>query len=133
MKQRNYVAKYAQTSGSGRHKRKDKSMSYKNQEDWVHIDDYNDEIQKLEDRISELETVNRDMRDDEVTVLSDIMLIRDHYSDYSDVKEELDYIIKAHDHSVRRKAQEYLMKAYPKRTWGEDLWVAGDLLEQQIV
>jgi len=110
MKQRNYVAKYAQTSGSGRHKRKDKSMSYKNQEDWVHIDDYNDEIQKL-----------------------DIMLIRDHYSDYSDVKEELDYIIKAHDHSVRRKAQEYLMKAYPKRTWGEDLWVAGDLLEQQIV
>ena len=125
MKIRNYVAKHAQRSGSGRHKRKDKSMSYTYQEDWVHIDDYNAEIQKLEDRISELETVNRDMRDDEITVLSDIMLIRDHYSDYSDVREELDYIIKAHDKSARQKAQEYLMKAYPKRTWGEDLWLVG--------
>jgi chromosome segregation ATPase len=125
MKIRNYVAKHAQRSGAGRHKRKDKSMSYTYQEDWVHIDDYNAEIQKLEDRISELETVNRDMRDDEITVLSDIMLIRDHYSDYSDVREELDYIIKAHDKSARQKAQEYLMKAYPKRTWGEDLWLVG--------
>jgi len=125
MKQRNYVAKHAQRSGAGKHKRKESKMSYLHQEDWVHIDDHNKEIQRLQDRISELETVNRDMVDDEVTTLSDIMLIRDHYSDYSDVKEELDYVIKAHDHSVRRKAQEFLMKAYPKRTWGEDLWLLG--------
>ena len=125
MKQRNFVAKYSQSSGAGKHKRKESKMSYIYEEDWVHIDDYNKEIQQLQDRISELEAVNRDMVDDEVTTLSDIMLIRDHYSDYSDVKEELDYIIKAHDKSVRQKAQEYLMKAYPKRTWGEDLWQVG--------
>jgi chromosome segregation ATPase len=125
MKQRNFVAKYSQSSGAGKHKRKEAKMSYIYEEDWVHIDDYNKEIQQLQDRISELEAVNRDMVDDEVTTLSDIMLIRDHYSDYSDVKEELDYIIKAHDKSVRQKAQEYLMKAYPKRTWGEDLWQVG--------
>ncbi len=125
MKQRNFVAKYSQSSGAGKHKRKEEKMSYIYEEDWVHIDDYNKEIQQLQDRISELEAVNRDMVDDEVTTLSDIMLIRDHYSDYSDVKEELDYIIKAHDKSVRQKAQEYLMKAYPKRTWGEDLWQVG--------
>jgi hypothetical protein len=100
-------------------------MSYLHQEDWVHIDDHNKEIQQLQDRISELETVNRDMRDDEIAVLSDILLIRDHYSDYSDVKEELDHIIKMHDKSVRQKAQDYLMKTYPKRTWGEDLWRVG--------
>jgi hypothetical protein len=75
---RNLVAKYAQRSGAGRHKRKDKAkMSYIGQEDWVHIDDFNKETDRLENRVSELEQVIRDLEHDERFILSLIMGLRE--------------------------------------------------------
>jgi hypothetical protein len=74
---RNLVAKYAQRSGAGKHKRKDRTkMSYIGQEDWVHIDDFNKETDRLENRISELEQVIRDLEHDERFILSLIMGLR---------------------------------------------------------
>jgi cell division protein ZapA (FtsZ GTPase activity inhibitor) len=91
----------------------------------VSVEDHYNELQYLEDKVNELEQVNQEMREDEIFVLAEIMLIRDHYSDYQDVKEELDHVIKMHDKTVREKAQEKLMAMYPNRHWGEDLWRLG--------
>ena len=87
-------------------------------------EDYN-EIQYLEDKVNELEQVNEEMREDEIFVLSEIMLIRDHFSDIEDLRESLDYLIKMHDKTVMEKAKDKLSAAYPNRHWGEDLWRLG--------
>lgn len=87
-------------------------------------EDYN-EIQYLEDKVAELEQVNEEMREDEVFILSEIMLIRDHFSDIEDLRESLDYLIKMHDKTVLEKAKDKLLDAYPNRHWGEDLWQLG--------
>lgn len=51
-------------------------MSYVGQEDWVHIDDYNKEIERLDGRVAELEQVIRDLEYDERFILSLIMGLR---------------------------------------------------------
>jgi hypothetical protein len=126
MKIRNYVAKYAQRSGAGKHKENKVQEYYR--DDWNDADqqviDYN-EIQYMEDKIVDLEQQNKDLRDEEVFVLAEIMYIRDHYSDYDDVAEALGQLIALHDISVRYKARDKLMKMYPNRHWGEDTWQLG--------
>ena len=77
MRQRNYVAKYSQRSGAGKHKRKDKQMSYIDKEDWMHIDDYNKEVNQLEDQIAVLQKVIEDMTYDESYILSLVMGLRE--------------------------------------------------------
>lgn len=124
MKTRNYVAKYAQRSGSGKHKRKDmKEYTY---DDWNDAENalmteqqYYDEMQYLEDKNASLEQILKDMCDDEVFVLAEIMLIRDHYSDYKDVHEELTAVVNMHAPETKHKAIDKLLKMYPNRHWGE--------------
>jgi len=77
MKQRNYVAKHAQRSGAGKHKRKEPKVSYLHQEDWVHIDDHNKETNQLEDHIAVLQKVIDDMTHDEHYMLSLIIGLRE--------------------------------------------------------
>ncbi len=127
MKTRNFVAKHAQSSGAGKHKRKDKTVKEPNYDYWNDADqqtiDYN-EIQYLEDKVADLEKINEELREDEVFTLAEIMLIRDHYSDYRDIGEELDRLIGMHHKDVRKKAQDRLLKEYPNRNWG-DIWQLG--------
>ncbi len=101
---------------------KDPNYDYWNDADQQTID-YN-EIQYLEDKVADLEKINEELREDEVFTLAEIMLIRDHYSDYRDIGEELDRLIGMHDKSVRKKAQDRLLKEYPNRNWG-DIWQLG--------
>lgn len=94
-------------------------MSYVGQEDWVHVDDHFSEIEELEKQVSDLENQVKELRDDEVFILAEIMWLRDHYSDYRDMRDELTGLIKLHDESVKRKAVDMLLKKYPNRHWGE--------------
>lgn len=96
-------------------------MSYRNQEDWVHIDAYNEEVDSLQDKVSELTAVNQDMADDEVFILSELIELRWRYSDYSDMYQELEHIIRLHDKSVIEKAIEKLGQKFPSKQ-GVERW-----------
>lgn len=105
MKQRNYVAKYAQRSGAGKHK--EKRMSTIDKEDWVYIEQHNDEVKYLEDKIKVLEELVDNAEDDEVFILSKIIEMR-----ALAVKQECwsvvgacDYIIGIHSATVYIKAK----------------------------
>lgn len=115
MRQRNFVAKHAQRSGAGRHKRKDKDMSYIGQEDWVHIDAHNDEVNALEDKVAELEQVIKDMQFDEAYLCADLIELRWRYSDYKDMYEELEELIRWCGPDTTRKAIEMLGEKYPSK------------------
>lgn len=52
-------------------------MSYIDKEDWMHIDDYNKEVNQLEDQIAVLQKVIEDMTYDESYILSLVMGLRD--------------------------------------------------------
>jgi hypothetical protein len=98
MGQRNYVAKYAQRSGAGPHKRKDKAMASYPKEDWVYIEDYNAEVEYLNSRKQELEQVVQDQDDDARYILSLILALREHAvgKQYWDVVGQCDYIVGLH-------------------------------------
>lgn len=113
---RNLVAKYAQRSGAGRHKRKDKAkMSYIGQEDWVHIDEYNKEVDSLTAKVAELEQVIRDLEYDERFVLSMIMGLRNkaHEQKLWDIVGRCDYIISFHSAVSIVEAKAMLDKEKP--------------------
>lgn len=84
----------------------------------ISSEDHYSEIQYLEDRVESLEQQVKDLCDDEVFILAEIMLIRDHYSDYKDIHEELTHVINFHSKEVKHKAVEKLLAQYPKRHWG---------------
>lgn len=121
MKQRNFVAKHAQRSGAGRHNRKERKMSYIGQEDWIHIDSYQEEVEDLENKIEDLQAALKSAEEDEVYFLSKLIELRWRYSDYEDVRQELTYLIKLHTKLNRQKALQALEKEFPNRTiesWG---------------
>jgi hypothetical protein len=114
---RNFVAKYAQKSGAGKHQSKkgrDK-MSYVGQEDWVHIDDHNKEIERLEARVSDLEQVIRDLEYDERFILSLIMGLRGKASvlKYWEIVGGIDNIIGFHSAVSIVEAKAMLNKEKP--------------------
>lgn len=121
MKQRNFVAKHAQRSGAGFHKRKDRKMSYIGQEDWVHIDSYQEEVENLENKIEDLQAALKSAEEDEVYTLSQLIEMRWRYSDYRDICDELSSLIKLHRKPTLQKAIQLLEQDYPSRTiesWG---------------
>lgn len=77
------------------------------------------EAQLLEGLIEDLEQQVKELQEDEIFILAEIMFLRDHYSDYRDMHEELTELIKLHGESVRQKAKEMLLKQYPNRHWGD--------------
>ena len=91
-------------------------------------DDWNDadqqvieysEVQYLEDKVKDLENQVQEFADDEVYILSELILLRDHYSDYKDMRQELTAIIDLHSKEVKHKAVDRLLAKYPGRHWGE--------------
>jgi uncharacterized coiled-coil protein SlyX len=96
-------------------------MSYIGQEDWVHIDAHNDAMDLLGDRIADLEASLDAVESDEAYTLARIIELRWRYSDYSDMHQELEELIKEHASSTTRKAIVLLNLKYPKKT-GTDDW-----------
>ena len=106
MKQRNFVAKYSQRSGAGKHK--EKRMSTIDKEDWVYYENYKDEIEWMKTRIAELEEVIENQDHAEVFILAKMIGMRE-----TAIKEQawgvvgkLDYVIGLHWASVYVKAKE---------------------------
>lgn len=90
-------------------------MSYVGQEDWVHIDDYNKEIDSLTARVSELEQVIRDLEHDERFVLSMIMDLREkaRKAKLWDIVGRCDYITSFHSAVSIVEAKAMLDKEKP--------------------
>jgi hypothetical protein len=112
MRQRNYVAKYSQRSGAGKHKRKDKQMGYINKEDWMHIDDYNAEHDKLTEKVSELQQVIDDLKYDEAYILSLIIGLRENARSRQEWETlgRLDHIIFLHSAAAQAQAHKLRSK-----------------------
>lgn len=106
MKQRNFVAKYSQRSGAGKHK--EKRMSTIDKEDWVYIEHHNEEVNYLEDKVRILEERVANAEDDEVFILSKILGIREVAVNNGcwSVVGACDYVIGLHSATVYVKAQE---------------------------
>jgi hypothetical protein len=113
MKQRNYVAKYAQRSGAGKHK--EKPMREYNYDDWNDADQQGvpmEMLEILEARISELEENAKNAEDDEVFILSRIMDLQDTAIEARAwaVVNKLEYMINLHSETVHAKARQLLNK-----------------------
>jgi hypothetical protein len=55
-------------------------MSYRNSEDWVHVDHYNDDVSRLEKKVKELEEVVFEQDEEKVRLLAELMLLREQLS-----------------------------------------------------
>jgi len=96
-------------------------MSYIGQEDWVHIDAHNQEVERLEEKVAELEQVIKDMQFDEAYLCADLIELRWRYSDYKDMYEELEELIKWCGPDTTHKALEMLNEKFPSKK-GFDSW-----------
>lgn len=113
MKQRNFVAKYSQRSGAGKHK--EKRMSTIDKEDWVYIEHHNEAVDYLEDKVRVLEGLVANAQDDEVFILSKIIGIRQLGVDNKcwGVVGACDYVIGLHSAMTYVKAKEMHEKGNP--------------------
>jgi hypothetical protein len=111
MKQRNYVAKYAQRSGAGKHKEnkmKDYNYDYWNDADYDSVD-YS-AVEQYQERIAELEQVVEDMKTDELYILYNLMKAKEIATttlDLVEVYKELTRLIELHSPELREKAKLY--------------------------
>lgn len=110
MKQRNFVAKYSQRSGAGKHK--EKRMSTIDKEDWIYYENYKDEVDWMKTRIAELEEVVENQDHAEIFILAKMIGMRE-----TAIKEKawgvvgkLDYVIGLHSATVYVKAKELYEK-----------------------
>ena len=117
MKQRNFVAKYSQRSGAGKHKEKpvrDYNYDYWNDADYDTVD-YT-AVEQYEERIAELTQTIEDMKTDELYILYNLMKAKEAASSYEVVKwgesgpvacKELDRLIGLHSKELQDKAKLY--------------------------
>lgn len=101
MVQRNYVAKYAQRSGAGKHKRKDRIM-----------DQHYDNIHELEDHLEQYE---KQVFEDTSFVLSHIMEVMNHLykGDTGKAYDGLEFLVDIiHTQDERARASEFLKERY---------------------
>jgi archaellum component FlaC len=74
------------------------------QDDWIHVDDYSAEVERLENRIEDLKDELENRANDEVFTLCEVILARDKLlegSSIDDVIADLNELIAAHDASIR--------------------------------
>ena len=77
------------------------------EDDWIHIDDYTEEVEKLENKVQDLKEEIENLEYDEVYTLAEIMLARDKLLNGASVYEvvgDLHELIAAHRASVRAEA-----------------------------
>lgn len=77
------------------------------EEDWIHVDDYSAEVERLENRIEDLKDEIENRADDEVFTLAEIILIRDsllHGLGTYDAINNLNKLISSHSEPVRVSA-----------------------------
>lgn len=94
-------------------------MSYIGQEDWVHIDQHNEEIDRLEQEVDVLASLVENAEYDEAFILAELIELRWRYSDYKDMYQELEGIIKLHSEAATRKAVEILGNKFTRKTTPE--------------
>lgn len=111
VKQRNFVAKYSQRSGAGKHKEKpvrDYNYDYWNDADYDTVD-YT-AVEQYEERIAELTQTIEDMKTDELYILYHLMKAKDTASTTLDLVEvymELQRLIGLHSKELQEKAKLY--------------------------
>jgi len=83
-----------------------------NDDDWIHVDDHNREIQELKNEIDDLQFKVDNYETDEVSMVSDLMLLRDQM--VSDgvggaVLDQLNGLLNCINDSVKEKAAGLLL------------------------
>jgi hypothetical protein len=94
-----------------------------NYDDWndadsVCLEDHYSEVQYLEDRVIDLKNQVNALCDDEVFILSEIMMVRDMYSDDKELHDDLSQIINFHSEDVKKLAIKKIKDKFPERHWG---------------
>ena len=80
-------------------------------EDWVHIDNYNDDVGRLEKKVKELEEVVFEQDEEKVRLLAELMMIRDYMgSNPSEARKCLCDAINVHHASDIKAAENLLME-----------------------
>lgn len=96
-------------------------MSYIGQEDWVHIDEHSEQVNRLEEQIADLK-VSVDAADSElVSLLAEVIEIKWRYTDYSDLQQDLGEVINLYKPFIDKAVQE-LGRRYPKHTSTREAW-----------
>ena len=87
-------------------------MSYHNQEDWVHIDDYWKEIEALESQLYPLQEYEKQVLQDSAYVLSEIIKARDLLAQgsVSSALDALNRLINLHNDDEKEQANKNLLE-----------------------
>lgn len=86
-------------------------MSYRNSEDWVHIDEVSGHIDRLEKKVKELEEVVFEQDEEKVRLLAELMMIRDYMgANPSEARKCLCDAINVHHASDIKAAENLLME-----------------------
>jgi len=89
-------------------------MASYDKEDWVYIEQHKEAVEYLEGRKAELEQSLEDAEHDEAFILSNLIELRWRYSDYTDMHEELTWLIKLHSKAAIERALKMLENKFPK-------------------
>jgi hypothetical protein len=75
---------------------------------YIAYSEYEAEVNHLAKKVKELEEVVMEQDEARVDLLAELMLLRQMYGDYSDMKEELTYLINLHSKQDRAMAEEQM-------------------------
>jgi hypothetical protein len=75
---------------------------------YIAYSEYEAEVNHLAKKVKELEEVVMEQDEARVDLLAELMLLRQMYGDYSDMSEELTYIINLHSKNDRAMAEEQM-------------------------
>jgi hypothetical protein len=75
---------------------------------YIAYSEYEAEVNHLAKKVKELEEVIMEQDEARVDLLAELMLLRQMYGDYSDMKEELTYLINLHSKQDRAMAEEQM-------------------------
>jgi hypothetical protein len=83
-------------------------MSYRNSEDWVHVDDYWKEVDRLEKRVKEMEESIYEQDEEKVRLLAELMLLREKVG--GQALEDLTHLIYTHNAHFIKEAENLIME-----------------------
>jgi hypothetical protein len=76
--------------------------------EYIMAEEYAAEVNHLAKKVKELEEVVMEQDEARVDLLAELMLLRQMYGDYRDMKEELTYLINLHSKQDRAMAEEQM-------------------------
>jgi hypothetical protein len=80
---------------------------YLNEDDWIHVDDYNQEIDRLEEEVKDLKYAVDALEDNSLFTLTEMLLIRDRilkHDPIEDILTDLNILIRTFSEDEKARA-----------------------------